>query len=160
MKDTVIGIDPASTRAAFVAIHGTKFHVVSYPKLGPSGAVACAAAWHATHEFLESLPWAAAHVHAFIEWPVLGRGGFRSTMVQAFTSGAIQGALHERGCTVHGANVSKWKKVVVGKGNATKPEVAESIRGQWPSLHRAAAGDQDLHDAAAIALYGLGVVED
>ena len=158
--DTIVGIDPASTRAAFVAIHGTKFHIVSYPKLGTSGAVACAAAWHATHEFLESLPWLPGRIDAFIEYPVLGRGGFRSTMVQAFTSGAIQGALHEWGCTVHGANVSKWKKVVVGKGNATKPEVAESILRRWPSLHRAADGNEDLCDAAAIALYGLGVVED
>jgi Holliday junction resolvasome RuvABC endonuclease subunit len=75
-------------------------------------------------------------------------------MVQAFTSGAIQGALHERGCITQGANVSSWKKAVVGKGNATKEDVGESIRLRWPALYTEVAGDQDLTDASAIALYG------
>lgn len=156
----VVGIDPAATRVAFVAIRGEEFHLQAVPKLGPSGHVACCSARTATLEFLDSLPWSIAHeeVHTFIEDPVLGRGGFRSTMVQAFTSGAIQGALHEWGATVHRANVSTWKKQAVGKGNAKKPEVAESLRLRWPALFASMGGDQDLCDAASIALYGHIVV--
>ena len=155
----VVGVDPASTRAAFVAIHEDEFHLAAYPRLGPAGPIACAAGWDATHDFLDSLPWDAnIPRHAFVEGPVLGRGGFRSTMVHAFTSGAIQGALHNRGCFTHSANVSSWKKSVTGRGNATKPEVGAAVQLRWPTLHARAGGDQDLYDAAAIAIYGCSVV--
>ncbi|MBT7912602.1 hypothetical protein HN588_01690 [Candidatus Bathyarchaeota archaeon] len=151
----VIGVDAASKRVAFVAIWGHKFHTMAVTKLGKTGAEACAGAWTVTHDFLHGLPWTdTKQIQAYVEWPVLGRGGFRSTMVQAFTSGAVQGALHDWGCETHGANVSSWKKQVVGKGNATKDEVARSLQLRWPSLYATVEGDQDLCDAASIALYG------
>mgnify|MGYP003627208534 CR=1 FL=1 len=156
----VIGVDAAASRAAFVALRGTEHFTKAVTKLGAVGGVACANGANATHAFLNELPWQVTQpIQAYVEWPVLGRGGFRSTMVQAFTSGAIQGTLHERGCDTQGANVSSWKKAVVGKGNATKEEVAESLRLRWPSLYAGVAGDQDLCDAACIALYGKSLCE-
>jgi len=152
---TVIGVDAASSRAAFVALRGAKFFTMAFTKLGGVGGEACYAAMGATQTFLDQLPWSPTEpIHAYVEWPVLGRGGFRSTMVQAFTNGAIQGTLHGRGCITTGANVSSWKKTVVGKGNATKSEVAQSLRLRWPSLYREVAEDQDLVDAACVAIYG------
>ena len=156
----VIGVDAASSRAAFVALRGREFSTMAAVKLGKTGGEACAAARMSTHDFLDQLPWPVTEsIQAYIEWPVLGRGGFRSTMVQAFTSGAIQGALHERGCVTHGANVSSWKKSVVGKGNATKDDVRQSLRLGWPSLYATVGEDQDLCDAACVAVYGRGLQE-
>ena len=157
-ETVVVGIDPAASRLAMVAICGDAFHWKKFPKLGASGHVACAEARLSTIKFLDSLPWNNKNIQAFIEDPVLGRGGFRSTMVQAFTSGAVQGALHEWGCGVHRANVSSWKKEIVGKGNAKKHEVGESLQSRWAALYESISGDEDLCDAASIALFGQVMV--
>jgi hypothetical protein len=155
-----IGVDAASARVAFVALRGREFFTMAFTKLGATGGEACNASMDATHSFLDQLPWPVTEpIQAYVEWPVLGRGGFRSTIVQAFTSGAIQGVLYGRGCTTQGANVSSWKKNVVGKGNATKEDVVQSLRLRWPSLYREVAGDQDLCDAACVAIYGRQVQE-
>jgi Holliday junction resolvasome RuvABC endonuclease subunit len=154
-EPVIIGADVSATRVAFVALFEKKFHTMSNTKLGKSGAEACHNGREAVNTFLGELPWSTTEpIEVFIEAPVLGRGGFRSTMVQAFTNGAVQGAFYERGCKVSSANVSSWKKEIVGKGNATKPDVAQSIRLRWASLYENVAGDQDLCDASAIALYG------
>jgi Holliday junction resolvasome RuvABC endonuclease subunit len=91
----------------------------------------------------------------FVEAPLVGRGGVSSTLPQAYVSGALQGALWSRGANVSLVNVSRWKKVVIGKGNATKANVAEAVRLRWPDLYRRTKGDADCIDAVAIALYGL-----
>ena len=51
--------------------------------------------------------------------------------------------------------VAKWKKHVVGKGNATKDEVAEFLKKSFPNLYKQCDGDQNLIDATCIALYGV-----
>jgi len=51
-------------------------------------------------------------------------------------------------------NVMSWKKDVVGKGNATKDEVAAWLRDKHPRFHTMAGGNQNLVDATCIALYG------
>ena len=154
-EPVIVGADVSATRVAFVALFEKKFYTMSDTKLGISGAEACHKARGAVHKFLDEVPWQTTEpIEVYIESPVLGRGGFRSTMVQAFTNGAVQGAFYERGCNVSTANVSSWKKEIVGKGNATKPDVAQSIRLRWASLYENVAKDQDLCDASAIALYG------
>jgi Holliday junction resolvasome RuvABC endonuclease subunit len=47
-----------------------------------------------------------------------------------------------------------WKKTVLGKGNATKEEVAAWLKEVKPEYFRLCDGDQDLIDACCIALYG------
>lgn len=155
-KKIIIGVDPASSKIALVAICGKEFIAKDYARLGKSGGVACANAWKYTHQFVSELPWDVTQyeLHSFIEAPLVGRGGVRSTMVQCFTSGAVQGALSEQGFTTQVANVSSWKKSVIGKGNATKPEVAEYIRCYHPKLFESARGNQDIIDASCIALFG------
>jgi len=90
----------------------------------------------------------------FIEEPIVGRGGVRSTMVQAYMSGAVQAAFVQCGCDVYMVNVSKWKREVIGRGNSTKEQVREFM---------VAAGmpddlSQDAYDAGAIAVYGARLV--
>lgn len=152
----VLGIDPASTHIAFVAIHDDNFIVRVNKKLGKSGPEACRNAQVMTAEVLLECQefFGEKNIVAFYELPVLGRGGFRSTIVQCFTSGAVQATLHEYGIPSHTANVSSWKKAVVGRGNADKGQVAQSLRHRWPALYDAADGNQDAYDAASIAIFG------
>lgn len=154
--NVVLGIDPASTHIAFVAIHGDDFLVRVAKKLGKSGPEACHNAQTMTKEVLLECQeyFGEKEIVAFYELPVLGRGGFRSTIVQCFTSGAVQATLHEFGIQAHTANVSSWKKAVVGRGNADKGQVAQSLRLRWPALYTAADGNQDAYDAASIAIFG------
>lgn len=152
----IIGVDPASSKLALVAICGDKFVSKAYTRLGKSGGVACWNAWNSTERFVAELPWEldGRELHSYIEAPLVGRGGVRTTMVQCFTSGAVQGALNGLGFSTEVANVSSWKKRVVGRGNAKKPEIAEFLRINHPELFRATSGNQDLVDASCIALYG------
>lgn len=158
----ILGIDASSTHIAFVALHGNEFHVTVSKNLGKSGPESCHQARLLTLKTIGELnKWAsnANEIHAFYELPVLGRGGFRSTIVQCFTSGAVQGALYERQCPTYPVNVSSWKKAVVGRGNADKGQVAEFLRLRWNTLYCSASGNQDVYDASCIALYGRQFLE-
>jgi hypothetical protein len=158
----VVGVDPAASKAAYVALCGPQHMGKQFTHLGKSGGPAAASAWHCTNLFLSwvHFEWPGLPVHVFVESPVVGRGGVRSTMVQCFTSGAIQGAFHDAGCTAQVANVSTWKKQVVGKGNATKEEVSKHLRLRWPALFHSAGGNQDLIDASCIAIYGQQLLRE
>ena len=164
----VIGIDPASTHIAFVTLYKEHFRVTVSKNLGKSGPEACHNARLLTIETIgETKKWVNKinggeldlPIHCFYELPVLGRGGVRSTMVQCFTSGAVQATLYERQCPTYPVNVSSWKKAVVGKGNADKREVGEYLRLRWDALYQSASGNQDVYVASAIALYGRQFLE-
>jgi len=161
----VVGIDPASTHIAFVILYKEHFRVKVSKNLGKSGPQACHNARLLTLEMIdETKAWlnkkdSELPIHCFYELPVLGRGGVRSTMVQCFTSGAVQAALHERECPTYPVNVSTWKKAVVGKGNADKVQVAEHLRHRWNALYSSASGNQDVYDASSIAIYGRQFLE-
>ena len=94
---------------------------------------------------------------AYIEAPLVGRGGVKSTLVQAYVSGAVQGMLAEDGWVVHLVPVGTWKKQVVGKGNATKEDVAEWAAGRKTGVVTASDNDQDVIDALALVEYGRQV---
>ena len=158
----ILGIDPASTHIAFVCLWGNKFRVTVTKNLGKSGPEACHGVRDLTLKVIgEIKEWVGneAEIHAFYELPLMGRGGFTSTSVQCFTSGAMQGVLHERECKTYKVNVSSWKKAVVGKGNADKEQVAEFLRLRWNALYESASGNQDVYDASCIALYGRQFLE-
>lgn len=167
----VIGVDPASTKLAMVAtcpadklgrylalkadaLAGTKTAKSKQPaKWAPE---ACERGYRTAKEFAQQVraAWADADVHVVIEGPLVGRGGVRSTMVQSFTSGAVQAAFISEGMTVELVHVSTWKAEAVGHGQSTKDDVANFLRLRWSSFFDRAGGDEDLHDAAAIALWG------
>ena len=91
----------------------------------------------------------------FIEEPLVGRGGVRTALLLGYVAGAVQAGAVQASRQVRLVNVQTWKRSIVGKGNALKPEVSEAVRLRWPEMHRRVAGDQDLIDAAAIFLYGV-----
>jgi Holliday junction resolvasome RuvABC endonuclease subunit len=96
----------------------------------------------------------------FVEQPLVGRGGAHATIVQAQVQGLVLARAHRAATPgVYTVNVKSWKKQVVGNGNADKAAVAAWLETHQPVLAGLAAGDQDLVDAACIALYGRAVLE-
>lgn len=95
----------------------------------------------------------------YMEVPVFGRGGVSTALKLGYMAGAIQGAFALEGVGVYLVNVSTWKKELA-RGAAVpvgKPAVAGLVGEQWSDASVAASGDEDLNDAAGVALYGLSV---
>lgn len=87
----------------------------------------------------------------FVEEPVVaGARNLRSSLQIAQVSGAILATP----INSYLVPVSTWKKEVVGKGNASKDEVAEWLLLNRPELYELTGGKQDHIDATCIRLYG------
>lgn len=96
----------------------------------------------------------------FVENPLVGIGGPHATIVQAQVQGLVLGTSVRSGvAAAYPVNVQTWKKDVVGRGNAPKDAVASWLRSECPNLADMADGDQDLVDAACVALYGIRVID-
>lgn len=85
----------------------------------------------------------------FVEQPVMVRNP-KAVRDQAFVVGAIRAILGDKHSLVDN---TVWKKGVIGNGMATKEEIKEFIVGAFPDLGD--SHDQDVYDAAGIALFGL-----
>lgn len=72
--------------------------------------------------------------------------------------GAVMGALG-RQWDVRLVNVATWKSQVVGDGHANKDSVRDYIHVTHGSYAPLCGDDQDLYDAACIALYGRQTME-
>lgn len=158
----IIGVDPSSKRlAAVVTVDDRDPECFTRPL--PSNrdiAVRCNIAHRWMVALCRKYMSNGDDVHLFIEDPALGRGGAHATIVQARVNGALLAAgVSVRAATVTGVNNTRWKKVIVGKGNAGKPEVATWVSECWPVLSKMAGSNQDLKDAAAINRYGAHLVE-
>jgi Holliday junction resolvasome RuvABC endonuclease subunit len=66
--------------------------------------------------------------------------------------GNIKYAVAKAGIDCTPVPVNTWKKVVIGKGNATKDDVKKFIVKKYPELENEM---QDIFDAAAVCLYGI-----
>lgn len=151
----IAGCDPSSKKLAVVVDHDdhritTHVWQSAVPKWDPTACLS-ASEW-VLCEF-GGMP---AGV-IWIEEPLVGRGGAHPTIVQSFISGAAQAAWGKLGWDVRLVNVSVWKRRVVGTGGANKDDIGHCVAERWPAGSRAASGDGDLIDAAAIALYGRDV---
>lgn len=169
-SELIIGCDLSSKYLAMVAKHPLTptAAVVKYP-LNPRQSdayspKAAAEALDCMYEYVESISGMAvpgAPRLAFVEAPVVaGARNLQTTIKQSFVNGVVQAVFVKAGFEVEHVAVSTWKKVVCGNGSADKTQVASSIRRQWPVVHNAAEGDQDIIDAAAVCLYGQAVVND
>jgi Holliday junction resolvasome RuvABC endonuclease subunit len=91
----------------------------------------------------------------FCEEPVLaGARNIRTTIGIAQTVGVAMST----GLPSYLVEVSTWKKQTVGKGNADKAGVSDWLRQEYEAYFRSCDGNQDIVDAAAIAVYGRDVV--
>jgi Holliday junction resolvasome RuvABC endonuclease subunit len=94
----------------------------------------------------------------FIEEPLVGRST-RVSLQVAQVAGALIYALGHRGeREVHLVSVKAWKKSVVGNGNASKAVVSDWLREHHPVYHARCGSNQDLIDAACIAVYGSELI--
>lgn len=89
--------------------------------------------------------------YAFIEEPVVaGARNLRTSLQIAQIAGVVMTKVSKFTLVP----VATWKKAVVGKGNASKDDVAEWLRVKRPELYERTAGIQDKIDANCIRLYG------
>lgn len=98
--------------------------------------------------------------HAFVEKPLVGRGGVVTTMKQAYVGGVIRACLVEAGFVVHDVAHSTWKSYLGVKGGrgttsvGQKASVYRAVKIRWPKVEGLIASDGDLADAAGLCLYG------
>jgi Holliday junction resolvasome RuvABC endonuclease subunit len=89
----------------------------------------------------------------YCEAPVMGRSVL-PTIVQSYVSGIIQTVVSAAGSRIILVNNKQWKKTVVGNGNAKKEQTIAALREQQPGIERLCGDDDDLYDAAGLALFG------
>lgn len=147
----VVGIDPSSKKLAFCVTEQNLRPSIF--KLGlPEGVLrATGAAFEEAFLFFSKL--SMSNPSVYMEAPLVGRSAY-STIVQAQVGGAVMAAASKAGVDFYLVNVNRWKKQVVGAGNATKDEVASWLKGNWKTAYTLCGGDQDLVDASAINRYG------
>lgn len=164
----IVGIDPSSKKLAVTIFMPASNDIRSffYPLRKKANDTYTPKVAHSAYSTVELM----VHKHhlrrydtkVFMEAPVIGRGGAKSTMVQAYVSGAVQAALLSLSIPVTLVNVQVWKKDVVGNGAAGKPQVATAVQQRLSGLKLTAHwqeinADQDIIDATALMMYGLRV---
>lgn len=169
MTALVVGIDGSSRKLAMFAIHPvlpTTYAAVAILHKSKYSPDAAAEAMDGCFAFLDTVHKMAtprAAKVAWIESPVVGRGGPQAALVQAFVSGVVQACFVKAGFKVHMVHQSTWKAwlgvspTAKTKGNV-KPDVVRAMRAQFPKDWSTASGDPDILDAAAIARYGANAV--
>lgn len=158
---SVVGVDPASRRVACFSVtsEGAFESLLEWSAPKSLSADSRSLVLHEAEKRLEGFFSRVPNgFYLFVESPLVGRGGARSTIVQSQMQGVILATGQRLGAIgVYEVNVQTWKKVCVGSGRADKGEVADWLSKAHPELSRLATS-QDLVDAAAIATYGREVV--
>lgn len=155
----IVGADLSSRTAALVALTNLGQYVEHMKlevdvKHTKNRALVCSTLARKTQHWLTHVQ--ASHV--FIEEPVVaGAMNIRSSLLIAQVCGAILTAAGmER--VVQLVPVSSWKKQTVGSGNANKDQVRAWLDEHHPQTAAQCRHDQDLYDAASVALYGQRLV--
>lgn len=163
MKTVAVGCDPSSRKIALVydivnqGEEELRSKVIELPQ---AVIPALALAYKATRRFVKSIRDKGYRVVLCIEEPVVGKGGAYATIKQSKVHGAIVAGAVAGGAEVDAVQNSTWKKIVTGKGNNSKVQVAQYVRKNWKNLSSLAGPDQDLIDAGCIFDYARKQVED
>lgn len=147
----IVGIDPSSKKLALCV---TEFNLrPTIFKIGlPEGVYrATGVAFEEAFLFFQKI--SKNNPRVYMEAPLVGRSAY-STIIQAQVGGAVLAAASRAGVHLELINVNTWKKQVIGKGNATKEDVALWLKGNWKTAYTLCRGDQDLIDASALNRYG------
>lgn len=165
MPRLTVGIDPSTKKIAVVAVVDEPRVLLakSYVLLKRSEKQDMASLGRAVDAVRDFIRWAdqvapTGERYAWVEDPLVGRGGVTTTMKQALVGGIIRGLLVDAGFEVRNVNVSTWKKQVVGNGRAQKPAIRQCVKLKWPKVMQQVGNDGDLVDAAAINLFAQGVL--
>lgn len=161
----IVGVDPSAAKVAMVAVETvTGTYKVGSQKLYPKGTTKqTPASLHNAMVFVRDFAQGVAHMapegrrFAYIEEPLVGRGGASATIKQAYVGGIIRACLVEAGFTVYDAHPSTWRAThgIKTKGtDAVKAATKQFVGAQWPKVLPEVQHDGDLVDAAAICLHG------
>jgi hypothetical protein len=165
----VIGIDPSAKKIAMVARDSTlnvsdvavmDLYVKGAKKQTPESIHAAMSQMVANLARIEHMM--TTERYAYVEQPLVGRGGINTTMKQAYVGGVIQACLVEAGFTVVVVHPSTWRSGlgVKGKGTvAVKADTRRYVMVTDPKLFAKVKDDSDLTDAGAICLYGTDQAE-
>lgn len=149
----VLGIDPSSKKLAFCLTDSVRDKIFTLTTISlPAGALqATGAAYRGAFSFFQKNK---EDLVVYMEAPVVGRS-VGPTIIQSQVGGAVMAAAENARVPLYLVNNMTWKKIVIGKGNAKKEEVAEKLREIWLEAYAASSGDQDLIDACAVNRFGV-----
>lgn len=164
----VIGVDPSAKKIALVALDpilGVS-SVATFDLYGKGQKKQTPESVHAAMAGMNEVLNSIVHMmtkqsYAYVEQPLVGRGGINTTMKQAYVGGVIQACLVERGFKVTVVHPSTWRAglgIKARKTEAVKAATRQLVMVRDPKLFAKVEADSDLVDAAAIALYGTDKV--
>lgn len=162
INQTIIGIDPSAKKIAIVLMGPGGLAADSFQltkkKTTPTSPESVGKALAVMRDYLhDKSHMMTSERYAFIEAPLVGRGGVNTTLKQAYVGGVIQACLIEVGFKVHVVHPSTWRSglgIKARETTALKAATRQYVMTQSPKLFRMVDGDNDLTDAGAIALYG------
>lgn len=153
----IVGVDPSSKKIALFIWRDDEWEAATITTKIQDRAKALAELQKDLEEYLLNLE--SDETYFFVEQPLMGRGGAHATIVVSQVQGIVMACSVECGSdSTYPVNVQTWKKVIIGRGNVGKPEVREWLGAHESDLAEMAGGDQDLVDAACIALYGREII--
>lgn len=147
----VVAVDPAARRLDAVVLYPDGSFVIHTRKTMPPDIVhRCVVAQRWLELILRPLM-AEDTVVCGVEEPFVGKfpGGM---LPVAKVHGALIAASGKLGVNTICLPNKRWKMTVVGKGNASKPEINVWVKKHWPKLWKECKGRQDVCDAACMAL--------
>lgn len=154
-----LGVDYGSHRVAVVHSHSGLTRMLALPSDDPIINRQLIAEWLYGHVLITK-PGIVA-----VESPIVGMSrNLQTGLNLAMMAGALSAAAGAAGAKVVLVAPSSWKKQVMGRGNASKDEVAQWLEREQPLRYTRCHSDQDLIDATCISLYaasllaGVGVV--
>lgn len=159
MNDVIMGVDPSSRKVAVTTTWSgwdePELFTIDLPENHSEG---CGLAFRRFFEYLSGVKERTGHTpFVFQEEALMAFGrnmNAKSTITQARIGGSLEAACSEAMVPVLLVNNKVWKKVVVGNGNAGKPDIAEWVHDNMPDAYDLAGGDQDLLDSSAINKFG------
>lgn len=163
MDNVILGVDPSSRKVAVTTTWSgwdePELFTIDLPGDHTEG---CGLAFRRFFEYISGVrERTGCALFVFQEEPLMAFGknmNANSTITQARIGGALEAACSEAMVPVTLVNNKVWKKVVIGNGNAGKPEIAAWVHDNLPDAYDLAGGDQDLLDSSAINEFGKMVV--
>lgn len=155
-----LGVDPSAKKIALVGyddllrtVHVEAF--VLYKGRDTQTPEAIYRAMEAMQVYCEELGPQMGERVAYVEEPLVGRGGIKTTVKQAYVGGVVRACLVEAGFAVVGIHPSTWRSRLGVKARTSdliKAETARLVKLRDPKVWQQVEGDHDLVDGAALRL--------
>lgn len=166
MGQVVIGIDVDSKKVSAVITTDGENPILRQKVLPVNVPVArwLDSAWCWTYKMSKQYAKPGHRVYVFIEAPFVSPKTINAAVPLARLNGALLAGAERGGAVTQPVIITAWKKDIIGKGNASKPEIVAWCKMYWRNVYDEAMKkkpgmQQDLMDAAAINRHGVNVVK-